>query len=356
MMANQEVWSKVHEVKNKHCSILLQNPHVNYIGVSFKETAGHPTDTPTIQVAVKRKLPLTKLSDKEKIPSLLDGIPTDVIEGDLHLVKLGDILTQQLEGMKPATAEPSPATVTAKGLTGNVDPFAYSDTITSSMSIAKYSKPMSYGTVGCFMTVTGSPNLAGITIGENYLVTCQHVVEGASPSDRIIIPATKTQGRPPQKNDRATYTNGKDSTAPDNVDVAAIELNDGVAFKNEVPTATSKISFAGVLAGWPNPGTAVFKYGATTWYKDGTVNATNVSSGGYDGIMTIDGKKSGSRATVIADGGDSGSVFVITSNSQITGQLFAVNNDTKVSGGYTQAYAYPMNRQLSALAGSWKLT
>ena len=354
-MASQEVWNKVHEVKNKHCSILLRNPHVNYVGVSFKETAGQTTDAPTIQVAVKRKLSLAKLSDEEKIPSVLDGIPTDVIEGDLHLVKFGDILNQQLEGTKPVTAEPSPAAVTAS-LTGNVDPYAYSDTVTSGMSMAKYSKPLANGTVGCFMTVTGSPKLAGITIGENYLVTCQHVVEGASPSDRIIIPATKTQGRPPQKYDRASYINGKDLPAPDNVDVAAIELDNGVAFKNEVPTATSTVSFAGILAGWPNPGTAVFKYGATTWYKDGTVNATNVSSGGYDGIMTIDGKKSGSRATVIADGGDSGSVFVITSNSQITGQLFAVNNNTKVSGGYTQAYAYPMNRQLSALAGSWKLT
>ena len=348
-MASQE-WNQVHEVKNKHCLTLLQNPHVNYVGVCFKETAGQPTDIPTIQVAVKKKLPLVNLSDEEKIPPLLDGIPTDVIEGDLNLVKLGDILNQKLQA-----AEPSLAAETVS-LTGNVDPFDYSDTITSGMSMAKWSKPMANGTVGCFVTVTGSPKLSGINIGENYLVTCQHVVPGASPSDQIIIPATKKSGRPPSKYDRASYTNGVDLPKPDNVDVAAIELNDGVAFKNEVPTATSTKSFTGVLAGWPNPGTAVFKYGATTWFTDGTINATNVSSGGYDGIMTINGKKiSRSRSSVIADGGDSGSVFVISSNSQITGQLFAVNDDTKISGGYTQAYAYPMDRQLSALAGSWKL-
>ena len=307
------------------------------------------------ELLLRRKLPLTKLSNEEKIPPLLDGIPTDVIEGDLNLVKLGDILTQDLKAEKPESAEQSLAAVEVS-LTGKVDPFAYSATITSCMSMAKYSTPMTNGTVGCFVTVTGGPVLSGITIGKNYLVTCQHVVEGASPSDRIIIPTTKKSGKPPSNYDRSSYTNGKDSLTPDNVDVAAIELDAGVAFKNEVPTATSKTSFTGVLAGWPNPGTAVFKYGATTWYKDGTVNATNVSSGGYDGIMTIDGKKSGSRATLIADSGDSGSVFVISSTSQITGQLFAVNNTTKVSGGYTQAYAYPMDRQLSALAGSWKLT
>jgi hypothetical protein len=346
-MASKDVWSKVHKVKNNHCLTLLRYPHVNYVGVSFKETAGKRTDTPTIQVAVTKKLPLAKLSDKDKIPSVLDGIPTDVVESDLHLVKLGDIPNQ-----KPEVNEAMKASFTAEN-----DPFTYRDTVTSGTSMAKYSQPMAYGTVGCFVTVTEGPKLDGITVDKNYLVTCQHVVEGASPSDRIIIPATKTQERPPQQNDRATYANGKDSPAPDNVDVAAIELNAGVAFKNEVLKAASAISFAGVLAGWPDPGTAVFKYGATTQYRDGAVEVTNVcyADRRYDGIMIINGEESGSRATVIADVGDSGSVFV-TSDSYITGQLFAVGRNTKVSGGYTRAYAYPMNRQLSALAKSWRLT
>ena len=89
-MANQEYWNKVHEVKDKYCSTLLQNVHVNYVGVSLKKIAGQSTDTPTILVAVKKKLPLAELSDEEKIPVHLDGVPTDVIEGDLNLVKLGD--------------------------------------------------------------------------------------------------------------------------------------------------------------------------------------------------------------------------------------------------------------------------
>jgi hypothetical protein len=38
-------------------------------------------------------LPLAELSDKEKIPAFLDGVATDVIEGDLNLVKLGDIVS-----------------------------------------------------------------------------------------------------------------------------------------------------------------------------------------------------------------------------------------------------------------------
>ena len=354
-MASQEEWKKVHEVKDKYCSTLLQNPHVNYVGVSFKETAGQSTSIPTIRVAVKKKLPLAQLSDEEKIPAILDGIPTDVIEGDLNLVKLGDILNRELEvGVKPE-AEPHPTAKTARALVGNVDPFTYSATITSCMSIAKYSKPMAYGTVGCFVTVTGNPKLPGITIGDTYLVTCQHVVEGAGQTDRIIIPGRKQSGKPPSQYNRAAYVNGGDRPNTDNVDVAAIELDVGVAFRNEVPTANATTSFTGVLAGWPAVGTPVFKYGATTWYKEGEVDQTNISGGGYDKIMSINGKKSGTRPTVIADTGDSGSVFVIKSNSQITGQLFAVNNSTSVSGGYTQGYAYPMEQQLNYLAGSWRL-
>lgn len=98
MASQQSVdWSKVHAVKDKYCATLLQKPHVNFVGVSLKKIGGQPTDIPTIQVAVKKKLPLAELSDEEKIPAFLDGIATDVIEGDLNLVKLGDVLNRQLE-------------------------------------------------------------------------------------------------------------------------------------------------------------------------------------------------------------------------------------------------------------------
>ena len=98
MASQQSVdWNKVHAVNNKYCKILLQNPHVNFVGVSLKQIGGQSTDIPTIQVAVKKKLPLAELSDEEKIPAFLDGVATDVIEGDLNLVKLGDVRKRQLE-------------------------------------------------------------------------------------------------------------------------------------------------------------------------------------------------------------------------------------------------------------------
>ena len=90
-------WNKVHAVKDKYCASLLQNPHVNFVGVSLKRRGGHQTDIPTIQVGVKKKLPLSELADKERIPAFLEGVSTDVIEGELNLVKLGDVLKEKLE-------------------------------------------------------------------------------------------------------------------------------------------------------------------------------------------------------------------------------------------------------------------
>lgn len=87
-------------------------------------------------------------------------------------------------------------------------------------------------------------------------------MEDASQDNDIIIPATKKSGNPPSQYDRGVYINGADKPAPDNIDVAAIELNDGVKFKNEVPTASSVTSFTGVLTEWPTVNTPVFKYGA----------------------------------------------------------------------------------------------
>ena len=100
MASQQSVdWNKVHAVKDKYCATLLQKPHVNFVGVSLKTIRGQSTDIPTIQVAVKKKLPLAEIGDEEKIPAFLDGVATDVIEGDLNLVKLGDVLNnrQRLE-------------------------------------------------------------------------------------------------------------------------------------------------------------------------------------------------------------------------------------------------------------------
>ena len=88
MTSSEENWKKVHAVKEKHCSSLLQNPHVNYVGVSLKQVAGKCTGVPAIVVAVKRKMSASELKEGERIAPLLDGVPTDVIEGDLNLVKI----------------------------------------------------------------------------------------------------------------------------------------------------------------------------------------------------------------------------------------------------------------------------
>jgi hypothetical protein len=85
---SDERWAEVHAAKDKHCAALLAKPGVNYVGVSLKQTAGRQTDTPTIVVAVRSKLPLAELADDAAIPATIDGVATDVIEDALHVKKI----------------------------------------------------------------------------------------------------------------------------------------------------------------------------------------------------------------------------------------------------------------------------
>ena len=346
-MASQEQWKETHAAKDKYCSALLQNPHVNYVGVSVKIVAGQYMDTPTIVVAVKKKFSLAelKLKGEEGIAPTLDGVPTDVIEDDLNLVKLD---------LRDTEKEPI-----AQDLVGPMDPFAYDETMISGQSMAKYSTPSAYGTVGCFVKVlTSRPQFPGITAGNDYLITCQHNVEGLKTGDDAIVPARKQSGKPPDKYVRTKYADGIDDPDTANADIAALAPKSGTKYANQIPTSSTYIPFTRVLDDWPTPLDKVFKYGATTWYTEGYVKAVNVSSGGYDRIMTVNGKKSGSRDTVFCDTGDSGSAVVLLQDQgQITGQIFAVNDTTYQPGkGYTQSYVYRMDLQLSTLAASWQLS
>ena len=342
-MASQEQWKKTHAAKDKYCSALLQNPHVNYVAVSVKIVAGQYTGIPTIVVAVKKKLPLAELKEEERIAPTLDGVPTDVIEDDLNLVKLG---LEDLE--KEPTAQ-----------CGSMDPFDYADTMISGQSMAKYGTPSAYGTVGCFMKVlTSHPQFPGITAGNDYLITCQHNVEGLKTGDDAIILARKLSGNPPNKYVRTEYADGIEDPDTAKADVAALAPKSGTKYANQIPTSSTYIPFTRVLDDWPTPLDKVFKYGATTWYTEGYVKAVNVSSGGYDRIMTVNGNKSSNCDTVFCDRGDSGSaVVLLQGQGQITGQLFAGNDTTYQPGkGYTQSYVYRMDLQLSTLAASWQLS
>jgi hypothetical protein len=57
---------------------------VQGIGIGPKVRRGETTDKQAIIVMVQRKRPLAELSPHERIPTELDGFPTDIIEGISH--------------------------------------------------------------------------------------------------------------------------------------------------------------------------------------------------------------------------------------------------------------------------------
>lgn len=72
--------SAVRETLRHHCHPLLRRANVVATGAGFKVSGGAITDTPAIICSVERKLPAGQLSASDRVPELVEGVPTDVIE------------------------------------------------------------------------------------------------------------------------------------------------------------------------------------------------------------------------------------------------------------------------------------
>ena len=59
---------------------LLARANVVGVGVGDKQTSGEDTGVPCIVVMVSTKMPPEELADDDIVPSVVDGIPTDVVE------------------------------------------------------------------------------------------------------------------------------------------------------------------------------------------------------------------------------------------------------------------------------------
>lgn len=68
------------KVKDRHLRSLLSKPNVVGVGAGVKIKRGKVTDTPSIIVYVKRKVPENHLKPEEAVPRRIDDIETDVVE------------------------------------------------------------------------------------------------------------------------------------------------------------------------------------------------------------------------------------------------------------------------------------
>ena len=67
------------EVLKTACKKLLSRANVVATGIGYKVTAGRKTTELSIVCSVTEKPPVVRLAEHDKIPAILDGIPTDVI-------------------------------------------------------------------------------------------------------------------------------------------------------------------------------------------------------------------------------------------------------------------------------------
>ena len=65
-------------VKERYKKQLFALPNVVSLGVGPKIRNGRATGDMAIKVYVSQKVELSKLDEKDRIPSRLDGVPTDV--------------------------------------------------------------------------------------------------------------------------------------------------------------------------------------------------------------------------------------------------------------------------------------
>ena len=65
-------------IKDKYSKFLLSLPNVTNLGIGPKVRSGTTTSEMAIKVFVNRKIPLSELGEKDRIPESIEGVPTDV--------------------------------------------------------------------------------------------------------------------------------------------------------------------------------------------------------------------------------------------------------------------------------------
>ncbi|MEP3839139.1 MAG: hypothetical protein ABJM36_15960 [Algibacter sp.] len=290
---------------------------VTGVDVGYKYTNGKRTDEITIRVHVKQKK--KTVASKEKIPTTINGIKTDVIEMEVY----PQILSQKLENL---SLQADTATYTT--VKGGVS-------IGPERSISTPDGNFVYtGTLGCIAkdNVTNNPVLLS-----NFHVMC--IDNTWSVGDFMCQPSRVDTGSP--VTDRVGAL--ERALLSSHVDGAISTLNGRPHDCSIVDIGDVKGTAAAVL------NTAVRKRGRTTLFTEGfvdAINATvNVDYGPGIGVKTLT-DQIGIRPDEnvnpkFSAKGDSGSV-VVNADNKVIGLLFAGND-----AGYT--YINPISFVLSEL-------
>ncbi len=315
--------SELIKALEKHKAQLLSLPGCAGVAIGYKVTAEELIDRLAIVVFVEKKR--VDLAPNDRVPAVLDGMPTDVVE-----TTFGHVPTA-------------------------TDSFARFGQVFSGISLTPRDAPPAWGTLGCVIRTTGNVHVPH----GDYLLTNQHVLKYADPTNPE---STTTQVLQPGRTDEpapVNYSCGdfvyglKTLTS----DCAIASIGYGRTWRNEVPNhpwRPGRRNLAGVAAA--AVGDEVYKYGATTKNTRGVVQYIHFTHG----ILPIQNAiyiRSLDGSMWVAQG-DSGSVLIRYSDDFVLGLNFAADDTKMLLPGshpvlpgnlpaYSAGYAYDVQSQMN---------
>lgn len=282
---NNKLQQKISYICNCKYKYFLNKRHVVGIGLGYKVKNGFYTNQLCIQVFVSRKIPSFNLLSNNLVPSIYDGIPTDVVEtGYFHVTSLRNRI-------RPVPGGYSISSLNAKD-----------------------------GTAGCLVT-NGVQNFV---LSTNHLLADENRFSTGYP---ILQPAYIYGGRRPNDVIATLYKyvplhQVQGEFVPINLSDCAI----GVLTDKNI--FNSKIAFIGEIKQVKPPrlNAPVKKVGSTTDLTTGIISSIDVTI-----QITYPSNRNYLFKNIIftskmADEGDSGSILV-NSNNCATGLLFANAED-----------------------------
>lgn len=307
-MNADEIHQKAGELITKNKDFYLRMPGIKAVSLGKKTTGGKETGELAIKFHVEKKLAPGDLSQNELIPSMIEGIQTDVV------LDYG---------------EPKPF----------INPSACYRPMCPGLMIRTAANPNAYGTLGCFIkitqpaaipTVTGAGayvQASGVTNGD-YLLTNEHVLHGANADIRVAQPDCT---------DPDHHCANFVASMNDEVHDCAIAKLVNANARNIIEITPGTSNTIDGAPGTAVVGDKVYKTGARTGVSAGTVTDVNYARNGKSNQVVIEGW---------ADHGDSGSVWVRASDNKAVCLLWGGIHEN----GITRVLNFDISTQLQAFA------
>jgi hypothetical protein len=80
MQTDRNALALAQQAKRQNQSRLMRMKNVVAVGIGYKTVGGVQTGEVSVVVSVARKLPLVQLPERSRVPGVLAGVPTDVVE------------------------------------------------------------------------------------------------------------------------------------------------------------------------------------------------------------------------------------------------------------------------------------